>query len=87
MGAALKLLCQTECVQASGGMPLKNDESCRRTAGGVFLKLLRESSDSQAVRAWEQIKKAGADLKKLQARKKTEARRAPRRAPDHASRE
>ena len=52
VGAALKLLCQTECVQASGGMPLENDESCRRTAGGVFLKLLRESSDSQAVRAW-----------------------------------
>lgn len=45
-----ELLAQTQAIEAAGGLPTAADEG-RRTPGGVYLKLVKEQSDPDAVKA------------------------------------
>ena len=64
--AALYLLHKTEEIQAAGGQLIENEQR-QRTAGGVFLRLIRETADldrEAADAAWLRIKQDGIAARK-----------------------
>lgn len=67
VSSALYLLHLTLDVQRGGGMAIEHEGGRLRTAGGVYVKLLRECEHvdrGQADAAWKWILKVGADEKK-----------------------
>ena len=68
--AALDLLCATERCVHNGGMVVE-ETGKPRTAGGIFLKLLKDAADLPAAEqatALLRIKKEGDDAKKAKAK-------------------
>lgn len=84
--AALFLLHSAETIQADGGM-LIEESGKMRTVGGVFIKLLRGSTNldqAQAQAAWLSIKKDGDAARKAKLQEKYHRRKSCERSPGGA---
>jgi len=80
---ALRLLHSAETIQADGGM-LIEESGKKRTVGGVFIKLLRESTDldqAYANAAWLGIKKDGDAARKAKLQERCQRRKYGERSP------
>ena len=80
---ALYLLHKAQSIEANGGMVIE-ETGKRRTVGGIFIKLLRESVEldrEQAQAAWIHIKKDGDAAKKARVQGKYLRRKAGERSP------